>query len=260
MKHVIVLFLGWLLASSSFAQTYAKFTRDDIRTINIAAPEWEDFTNADGTGLYWEVVKAVYEPLGIQVKASIIPWNRGVKMVTKYGVMNAIIGENKKTNENFIFPDYAIDVEYMSVISLESRNLRWNGMQDFTGRTVGWMKNYNLVEAEHRDFDLFEYRYVSQGVDLLQERRLDFMIEEWDEFAEVVAKKGLDFTSFVIQDLPEGTDVYVAFVDSPLSKTLIEIYNERIVELYNDQTLQGIYSKWQQSIPRSIIDRMKAQQ
>ncbi len=33
---------------------------DDIKTFYAVCDEWEGYTNKDGTGAYWEVVKAVY--------------------------------------------------------------------------------------------------------------------------------------------------------------------------------------------------------
>jgi len=27
----------------------------------VATPEWEDFTNKDGPGVYWDIMRAVYK-------------------------------------------------------------------------------------------------------------------------------------------------------------------------------------------------------
>src|SRR5690554_5285993 len=88
------------------------FNRHDIKAISVVAPEWEGFTNKDGSGLYWELLRAIYEPVGITVKTANVPWNRAMKMVTKYSVYNAIVGEDQDTEESVLFTDFAIDVEY----------------------------------------------------------------------------------------------------------------------------------------------------
>ena len=45
-------------------------------------------------------------------------------------------------------------------------------------------------------------------------------------------------------DMPSGTDVYVAFADSSVSKILIEIYNEQVEAMVKSGEMQAIYEKW----------------
>lgn len=222
-----------------------------VKSISVVAPSWEGFTNADGTGLYWEVIKAVYEPENIAVKTSNVPWNRAVKMVSKYGVYNAIVGETTDTGEDLLFTDFAIDVEYMSVLTMANRNIDWNGPSSFANKTVGWMKEYEVIEEDQRNFELVEYRTVAQGLELLEAGKIDFMVEEWDEIAETVAEQGLDMSRYVMNEMPDGEDVFLVFSNTPLSQTLIQIYNERMPILYQEQTLQAIYKKWGMDIPWS---------
>lgn len=257
LKYLILLMSICGITSAAMADQKAlEINRADIKSISVVAPVWEGFTNADGTGLYWELLQAIYEPVGIKVKTANVPWNRAFKMVTKYSVYNAIVGENRESEENVLFPDYAIDVEYTSVLSLAKRRLPWNGVSSLTGKKVGWMKDYDLVEEGQRDFELTEYRTVEQGLELLESGRIDYMLEEWDEIAEAVAAKGQDMTHYLMNEMPDGTDVFVAFSDTQLSRSLIEIYNERLPALYHDKTLQALYKKWEMDIPESVKDAL----
>jgi polar amino acid transport system substrate-binding protein len=36
--------------------------------IILASEEWANATNRDGTGLYWDIFRAVYEPVGIKTR------------------------------------------------------------------------------------------------------------------------------------------------------------------------------------------------
>lgn len=252
---IFLLSVGSFLLPANAAEQTSVFTRDNIKSISVVAPEWEGFTNADGSGLYWEVLKAVYEPVQVKVKTAIVPWNRAMKMVTKYRVYNAIVGENKNTEEELLFPDYAIDVEYMSVLSKASRNLPWDGTASLAGKKVGWIKDYDVIAKEDQTFELVQYRTTAQGLELLDAGKIDYMIDEWDEIAEAVSASGQDMTRYVMNEMPNGKDVYIAFANTPLSQMLIDIYNERIPVLYREKKLLNLYEKWEADIPLSVKDR-----
>lgn len=104
MKILVILISFFISYSAISAENRSfEFTREQIKTINVVAPMWEDYTNASNEG--------------IQLKPSIVPWNRAMKMVTKYQIYNAIVGEYRDTEEALIFPRYPIDVEYLSVLT-----------------------------------------------------------------------------------------------------------------------------------------------
>lgn len=233
------------------------FNRHDIKAISVVAPEWEGFTNKDGSGLYWELLRAIYEPVGITVKTANVPWNRAMKMVTKYSVYNAIVGEDQDTEESVLFTDFAIDVEYSSVLSMASRHLDWDGPQSLSGKNVAWMKDYDLISEEDRDFNLIEYRTVTQGLEMLEDGRIDFMIEEWDEIAEAVAANNQLMTRYDMNEMPEGKDVFVVFANSQQSQLLIDIYNERIPVLYQQGKLLPLYKKWEADLPDSVLQALE---
>jgi hypothetical protein len=54
---------------------------DKNKTIFIVTPEWDGQTNKDGTGLFFDIVRSVYEPEGIKMKFEIVPWKRAELMV-----------------------------------------------------------------------------------------------------------------------------------------------------------------------------------
>ncbi|MAK91285.1 MAG: hypothetical protein CMI13_08645 [Oleibacter sp.] len=228
------------------------FNRDNVKLIKLVAPEWEDYTNADGTGIYWDLLKKIYEPAGVKVTFSIAPWNRAMKMVTRYSLYNAIVGEYLDTEEEgLIFPIYPIDVEYMSVLTRKDRDLPWEGTASLTGKNVGWIKDYELIVPEDRDFTLKEFRNTQQGLEMLDAGEIDYLIDEWDEISSAVEESGKDMTAYVMEDMPEGTDVYVAFADSDVSRVLIGIYNERVEALYKDGTLQKMYEEAELDVPET---------
>lgn len=229
--------------SDNYNFKQAEFKREHIKKMSAVAPVWEGYTNSDGTGLYWEVIKSIYEPVGIKVKVKNIPWNRAMKMVTKYRTYNSIIGEYRDSEENLIFPNYPIDVEYMSVLS-KSNTPMFNGYESLTGKKVGWIKDYEVIPESRRNFSLKEFRDIEQGIKLLESGKIDYLIEEGDEIESAIEKLSLSPEEYKVAEMPEGTDVYMGFSVDNLSRELIEIYNERVYDLVENGKMAAIYKKW----------------
>lgn len=241
---ILVLFISFLVSyAASASENTFNFKRGQIKTINVVAPLWEDYTNKDGTGMYWDILRSMYANANIKLKPSTVPWNRAMKMVTKYQTYNAIIGEYLDTEEALIFPKYPIDIEYMSVLTKRSTGA-WEGLSSLTGKRVGWLKDYDVLPEEQRNFTLREYRTTEQGLELLNAGELDYIIDEWDELAVVLKDKNLAIENYHMNDMPEGTDVYVGFADNEVSKLLIEIYNEQVEAMIKSGKMQAIYEKW----------------
>jgi polar amino acid transport system substrate-binding protein len=244
MKIFVILITFFISFSAGSAEERSfEVKRSQIKTINVVAPMWEDYTNADGTGMYWDIIRSIYSNEGVKLKPSTVPWNRALKMVTKYQVYNAIVGEYRDTKAPLIFPKYPIDVEYMSALSKKSAPT-WKGPRSLTGKRVGWIKDYDVIKESQRDFTLREFRTTEQGLKLLNSGKLDYIIDEWDEIAIVLKAKNLSIENYHMTDMRQGRDVYVGFADSGISKVLIEIYNEQVEAMVKSGSMQAIYKKW----------------
>ena len=245
MNIVVFILITFLISVNAYAEQERElhFKRNQIKSINIVAPEWEDYTNADGTGMYWEILQTIYSNQDIKLKPSSVSWNRALKMVTKYQIYNAIVGEYLDSEEPLLFPKYPIDVEYLAVLSKNSE-AAFVDMSSLAGKRVGWLKDYDLIDENEIDFTLREYRTVQQGLKLLDEGKLDFIIDEWDELASALSSNNLSLDDYQMKNMPEGTDVYVAFADNAISKVLIDVYNEEVEVMVKSGSMQAIYKKW----------------
>lgn len=55
----------------------------DGERIKIVSQEWPGYTNGDGSGFYWEIVKSVYQPLDVPLTLEVLPWKRAKHVVRK---------------------------------------------------------------------------------------------------------------------------------------------------------------------------------
>ena len=57
------------------------FVRAD--TIHVYCDDWPGFCHRDGKGVYLDVVRAIYEPLGHEVKLHMVPYKRALAVVSQ---------------------------------------------------------------------------------------------------------------------------------------------------------------------------------
>ncbi len=221
-----------------------EFQRNNIKSISVVAPLWEGYTHKDGSGLYWDIMRAIYEPKGIKVKTRIVPWNRAIKMVSKYRTYNAIVGEYDDTEESVIFPKYPIDVEYMVLLSKNSFGNVWKDLSSLSHKKIAWFKDYELIVESKRDFELFEFRTMKEGIEMLNSGQVDFIINDRDSTEQAMLKNKLDNNNYTVNEMPFGKNIFTAFSDDILSRELINIYNKRIPKLVASGKLAAIYEKW----------------
>ncbi len=235
-------------------QADVQFKREHIKSISVVAPVWKDFTNKDGSGLYWDMLRSIYEPLGIKVKISQAPWKRAMKMVSKYRTYSAIVGETLDSKESVIFPTYPINVKHMSVLTKNQIDFEWAGADSLKDKNVAWVKGLNLVNNRDQGFNLHEVRSISKGVKLLAQGEVDFVIGDPNDINKAIEKQQLPIDKYATYQMPEGRDVYLAFSVDDLSRELIDIYNERVEDLSASGELEKVYKKWPSSeIPKMLV-------
>lgn len=149
-----------------------------IRKATFAAPAWEGYTNADGSGLYWDLLKQVYAPYGLDVKFINMPWNRANKLMTAGSMVDGVPGEIPGV-EGKLYAQLPIDIEYHGVMHAAKTPFSYRA--SLTGKRVGWRHSYNLIPAEQRDFTLVECVRPERCTEQVQNGELDFFLDEPDE-------------------------------------------------------------------------------
>jgi len=105
MKKII-----WFVFCSLLIYATTATAADKITFIRLVSEEWEGATNKDGTGFYWDIARAVYEPLDIKVQYQVAPYARGVSDV-ETGKADAWVGSYENEAEFAVYPVHALDAD-----------------------------------------------------------------------------------------------------------------------------------------------------
>ena len=85
--------------------------------VRLASEEWLDYTNADGSGLAWDLMRKVLDPAGVQVVVQSAPYSRAIGLV-KRGDADAWVESYKEKGEDNLNPRWHYDVDHIYPLRL----------------------------------------------------------------------------------------------------------------------------------------------
>lgn len=213
----------------------------------IVTPSWKGQTNKDGTGLYFDIVRAVYIMAGIKVKYDFVPWKRAQRILAKKQA-DAMLGawQDDAERQGQLIPDYPLCMEYTGAIFKKQNILKWEGLRSLEKKKAVWLRGYDyqtipqFAELKLNWTEVDEYRHIWL---MLHKERVDVYIDALIDITRYIADNKIDMTLYQMEVLWKE-NIYMAFSNTEKSKRFIKIFNRRIIELVNSGELKKIYQKW----------------
>lgn len=240
MGHCCRWLLGLLISVASVLVCAAEPTQ-----IRIASEAWEAYTDADGSGLAWDVLRAVYEPAGVQLSIQSVPYTRSIGLVQR-GAADAWAGSYLNEVERGVFyPRWNYDVDQITALSLLDKPAP--SLATLGSFRLAWMRGY---EYQRYLPNLHEYREVLRRdgiLSMLEMGRADFYLDALPEVEDVLstASQPAQYRVTGLTKLP----LYLGFADTPRGRALATLFDKRMGELVADGSLRPIFQRWQQPYP-----------
>lgn len=213
--------------------------------IRLASEEWEGHTGADGKGMAWDILRLVFEPVGVKLTIQSVPYMRSIGLVQR-GEADAWVGSYRdEVDTGVVYPHWHYDADQISVLSLRERPVPTLAtLKDF--RLV-WMRGY---EYQRYLPNLKQYQEVQRRnsiLDMLNHQRADFYIDARSEIDDLLRDAGGE-SRYRVTDLT-SLPVYLGFADNPRGRALARLYDQRMAELVSQDRFQPIFKRWQQPYP-----------
>jgi len=237
MKRVGILVLLLLLAGM-----HGIALAETPKEITLASEEWTDATNKDGTGLYWDIFRAVYEPAGVKVNFIIRSYEGSINLVTT-NKADAVVGSYQNEIKGMIYTNEPFDADAIVALFKKGTVSNWQGKESLKGKTVAYVKGYSIakylgVPVEQKEFDTRE-----NILQVLDKGRVDFYLENEDDLDEVLELKVVDKNNFQKEPVME-LGLYLAFPDNDKGKALKAIFDEAYPKLVASGEIQKLLTKW----------------
>lgn len=233
--------LLWLVISVASGLVYAA----EPAQIRIASETWEGHTHADGSGMAWEIFRAVFEPAGVQLDIQSVPYTRSIGLVQR-GAADAWAGSYlNEVTQGVFYPRWNYDADQIAALGLRDKPIP--SLDSLGEYRLVWMRGY---EYQRYLPNLRQYREVlrrSGILGMLDMGHVDFYLDALTEVEDVLSTASQPERYRVTQltKLP----IYLGFADTPRGRTLAELFDTRMDSLVADGSLRPIFQRWQQPYP-----------
>jgi polar amino acid transport system substrate-binding protein len=235
-----LLILLWVISTCSQAQNAPPVPGN----IMLVSEAWGDYTNADGSGLAWEVLRRVFEPAGITLQTRIEPYTRAVGLVQR-GEVDGWVGSYRDEVQGVLYPHWHFDSDPIYALGLATSPAP--SAATLGDYRLAWVRGYKY-EAYLPNVRRFNQIQRRDGIlPMLQHGRADFYIDALNE-ARYVLSQAADPSTFRlthILDLP----LYVGFADTERGRALRTVFDQRMAVQVKSGELKPIFQHWKAPYP-----------
>lgn len=212
--------------------------------VMLASEEWSDYTNKDGTGLAWDVLRQVFEPAGINLQTRSVPYTRSVGLAQR-GEVDGWVGSYRNEAEGVLYPHWNFDSDHIYALGLAS--IPTPTIATLGNYRLAWVRGYKYEEylPNVRRFNQVERR---DGIlAMLLHGRADFYIDALAE-AKYVLSQADDPSKFTLTPIAE-LPLYIGFADNERGRGLMAVFDQRMAALVKSGELKPIFERWKQPYP-----------
>lgn len=232
---VAVLFISAPLAFAKPAQ------------ISISTPTWRYYTDRDGSGLYFDLMRKIYAQQGIKLDVSYVPWSRALHKVER-GISDVVLGEtkNRKNPEAVVLTHWVLDYEEITVVYRKDKNIQWNDEETLKNRTTVWMESYAYDTMFPVSMQWSEVALLKKGLEQVRDNRTVFLMDYASEVNAIIEANPEEFNrdDYVFQTLKRITPIYPAFATTAQGKALAVIFDDEMATLYKNGYLDMLYKNY----------------
>lgn len=213
--------------------------------VRLASEHWPEHAEANGTGLAWDILRAVYEPAGVRLVMTSVPYTRSIGL-TQSGKVHGWVGAYRGEVEGMHYPRWHYDTDKVYALGLiGAPEVPLESLGDYR---LAWMRGY----AFEREFpQVRRYREVDSraGVPgMLRLGHIDYFIDALNELQLVFDESGADPVEFKASPLGQ-IPLYIGFGTSPEAKALAELFDARMDVLIRNGSLRPLFERWGQPYP-----------
>ncbi|MGH8434143.1 MAG: substrate-binding periplasmic protein [Pseudomonas sp.] len=213
--------------------------------IRLASEVWSGHTEADGRGLAWDILRAVFEPAGIKLQIRSVPYTRSIGLVQR-GEADAWVGSYlNEVREGVFYSHWHYDADQISALSrADGPEVSLATLGDFRR---AWVRGYAYQKYLPNLTD-FQEIYRRDGIlSMLALGHMDFYIDARTEVDDVLGEAA-DKSTYRVTDITL-LPLYLGFADTPDGHALAQLFDRRMATLVKAGSLRPLYARWQQPYP-----------
>jgi polar amino acid transport system substrate-binding protein len=210
--------------------------------IILASEEWANATNKDGTGLYWDIFRAVYEPVGIKTKFIIRSYKGSVSLV-KRNQADAAVGVHPEKIQGALSSQYPFVKDYLLVLFKKNKIDQWNGQESLKNKKIGWIKGFSYDDYLEVPVIKREFTKRDHILRYLDKDQVDFFMDTRNDVESVLNKGIIDVSRYTVETVLEF-ERYLVFANNKKGHELKRIFDHRFPRLVLSGEIEKLFEKW----------------
>lgn len=210
------------------------------KTIKIVTEEWEDCTNADGTGIYFDIVRAIFEKNGYTLDIGIMKYIQAKKRVQS-GESDMVLGVYEGEETGVIFPKYHFSSDDVTVLYLKGGS--YKNEKSLEKKNVGWIRGYSYEKYIKTNMNMQKLDERESGVNMLVKKRLDYFIDNLFDIEGTIEGLGLDSKIFETK-LIKFLNLYPCFANNEKGATLSKIWDKEMDKLVKNGKIKELHEEY----------------
>lgn len=215
----------------------------EVKDINICTPEWEYYTQKDGTGLYHDLWKLIFTPAGVTLNIKYAPFKRCDHAVKEQKSPDYDVLTAGYESEGTLTPKWHLGVDLLSVAYAKKTIADWTGKSQLEHKRVSWLRGYDLDThgIVPNTVKRQELNQIDSGVKQLASGRTDFLIDYHKALKKIIQEEKLEDTIALAPNVLNGPKYYMIFANTPRGKALAKIWDDGMKKLSQSGKLQAMY-------------------
>ena len=220
---------------------------DTPKDIVLASDAWHDLTRKDGTGLYFDLIRAVYARAGVQVSTQIMPYARTVVMVRDKRV-DAWVASFLNEKDFPLYPKWHFDRNAQMVVFRADTANPFKDQASLGNRKVAWLRDFGLDRYILVPMRATEVDTIASGFAMVESKRVDFFIGAKSDLADHIRDAKVDMAPYRMEFVL-NLGLYLAFANTPKGAALRTIWDAQMETLHRDPAFRAIYKKYGTDVP-----------
>lgn len=209
--------------------------------IHLASDTWHGLTRKDGTGLYFDLIRAVYARRQIKLHISIYPYARTVQAV-KDKRADAWVASFMNEKAFALYPRWHFDRNVQQALFRKRPGYQFAGTVDLRGQRVAWLRDFGLDKYISEPMKMVEVDTIQSAIQMLEAGRIDYFIGAQSDLADDIQSRKVDMSGFETAFVMH-LGLYVAFADSPRGESLRRVWDEEMETFHKSDEFRAIYKK-----------------
>jgi len=221
-------------------------------TVNFCSKERTDLSNEDGTGYYWDVLRAVYKTQQVEMIHSTAPFIRCLFLVENKVVDGAVaVFKTQKRSQKLTYPQSRLNYSSYGLTFL--KQTPFDQIQNIKGN-IGLIRGYDFSAWLPSHLDIYPVRNITQAIAMLKLKRLVYHADDLQDVLLTLKKTGERPDDFVLKTI-YTKDLYIAFTKDARGQKMANIFDTGLKTIFKNGDLERLVKKYR--LTNSVLDDFK---